>query len=254
MSGPPPGHAPGTGTGDGADGRAEVTIDAVVPGARSVARAVVRPTLQAWLRLRVEHEDHVPRTGPVLIASTHASHADSMALGAALKRPVFFLGDERLEEWPVLGPMLPKLGMVGVKRGQGDTSALDKIRTLLVRGEAVVVYPEGSRSRDGRIYRPRSGVSRLAAELQVPVVPAAVVGSYAVWPTGRKPRPLGGPVRIRFGECIAPPEPTPASRRRFNRHLHKVLAVLADAEAADEFAPVGGPDGTDPGPDAAGWY
>lgn len=232
----------------------DVMIDAVVPGARSLARAVVRPTLQAWLRLKVVDERHVPATGPVLIASTHASHADSMALGAALTRPVYFLGDERLEGWPVLGPMLPRLGMVGVARGRGDAGALVKIRALLQRGEAVVVYPEGSRSRDGRIYKPRSGVSRLAAEMQVPVVPAAVVGSYDVWPTGEKPRPLGGPVRIRFGEPLAPPMDTPASRRRFNAHLHEVLAELAGAEAAGTFAPVGGPDGDDPGPGAAGWY
>lgn len=231
-----------------------IDVDAVVPGARSVARAVVRPTLQAWLRLKVVDEHHVPESGPVLIASTHASHADSMALGAALRRPVYFLGDERLEGWPVLGPLLPKLGMVGVRRGRADTEALDKIRALLDRGEAVVVYPEGSRSRDGRVYRPRSGVSRLAAELQVVVVPAAVVGSYEVWPTGTKPRALGGPVRIRFGERLAPPQETPASRRRFNAHLHEVLAELAQAEAAMEFAPVGGPDGSDPGPDHAGWY
>ncbi len=232
----------------------DVTVDTVVPGARSMARAVVRPTLQAWLRLRVDDEHHVPTTGAVIIASTHASHADSMALGAALQRPVYFLGDERLEAWPVLGPMLPRLGMVGVKRGQADTSALDKIRALLERGEAVVVYPEGSRSRDGRIYKPRSGVSRLAAELQVPVVPAAVVGSYEVWPTGHRPRPMGGRVRIRFGERLTPPAATPASRRRFNRHLHEVLADLAGAEAAGEFAPVGGPDGSDPGPSDPGWY
>lgn len=232
----------------------DVSIDAVVPGARSLARAVVRPTLQAWLRLKVLDEHHVPETGAVLIASTHASHADSMALGAALRRPVYFLGDERLEEWPVLGPMLPRLGMVGVQRGRADTGALTKIRALLQRGEAVVVYPEGSRSRDGRVYRPRSGVSRLAAELQVPVVPAAVVGSYEVWPTGHKPRPIGGPVRIRFGERLAPPVDTPASRRRFNAQLHEVLAELAGAEAATTFAPVGGPDGDDPGPGEPGWY
>ncbi len=230
---------------------ADVEVDTVVPGARSLARAVVRPTLRAWLRLQVREEHHVPATGPVLIASTHASHADSMALGAALQRPVYFLGDERLVAWPVLGPLLPKLGMVGVKRGQADTHALSMIGTLLDRGEAVVVYPEGSRSRDGRVYRPRSGVSRLAAEAAVPVVPAAVVGTYEVWPTGAKPRWRGGRVSIRFGPQIAPPEPTPASRRRFNRHLQEVLAELAGAEAADEFAPVGGPEGTDPGPDRA---
>lgn len=229
---------------EAADVAAEV--DVATPAARSVARAVVRPLLKAWLRLTVEDERHVPSTGPVLIASTHGSHADSMALGAALARPVYFLGDERLANWPVLGPWLPRLGMVKVKRGQADTAALAIVRRLLDDGHAVVVYPEGSRSRDGRVYQPRSGLSRVAAASGVPVVPAAVAGSWKVWPTGHRPRALGAwgggaPVTIRFGEVMAPPEQKPASRRAFNRQLHATLSQLAGEPMADEFAPVGGP-------------
>lgn len=215
-------------------------VDTVVPGARSVVRAVLRPLLRAWLRLRIEHEHHVPATGPVLIASTHASHADSIALGAALARPVYFLGDVRLTRWPLLGPLLPKLGMVPLRRGEGDADALGVILTLLERGEAVVVYPEGSRSRDGRVYRPRSGLARVASVAGVPIVPAAVAGTYAVWPTGRRPRARGGRVTIRFGPALTPPEPSPGSRRHFNRVLHDRLVELSDAPRADEFAPIRG--------------
>lgn len=218
-------------------GSAVVTV---VPGARSLARRIVGPTLRTWLRLRIEGEHHVPAEGPVIIASTHTSHADSMALGSALARPVYFLGDLRLTQWPVLGPWLPKLGMVPVRRGDRDTEALDALAALLAAGEAVVVYPEGSRSRDGRVYRPRSGVARLAAESQATVVPAAVIGSYEVWPTGTRPRLLGGRVSLRFGPAIAPPDPTPASRRRFSDELHTRLVELSGAPRADEFSPVGG--------------
>lgn len=209
-------------------------------GARSVARRVVRPLLRAWLRLRVEGEHHVPADGPVLIASTHASHADSMALGAAAPRPVFFLGDRRLMAWPVLGRFLPRLGMVPLRRGEGDRAAMQVLADMLAAGQAVVVYPEGSRSRDGRVYRPRSGVSRLAAASGAPVVPASVVGTYEVWPTGRRPRLRGGRVVIRFGPPLDPPANTPGDRRRFNRELHDVLVALSGAPRADTFAPVGG--------------
>lgn len=213
---------------------------AVVPGARSLARRVIRPMLRLWLRLRIEEQHHVPRDGAVIIASTHQSHADSMALGSGLERPVYFLGDERLTRWPVLGGWLPKLGMVPVRRGQGDRSALGFLQELLADGQAVVVYPEGSRSRDGRVYRPRSGVARLAAGTQVAVVPAAVTGIYEVWPIGRRPRLRGGRVTVRFGAPIAPPDQDPRSRRRFNEQLHAALAELSGAEPADEFSPVGG--------------
>lgn len=221
-------------------GGAAATVD---PRARSLVRRVVRPTLSAWLRLDVEGEHHIPRTGPVVIASTHASHADSMALGACLERPVYFLGDERLTRWPVLGPWLPRIGMVPVARGSGDLAALGLLEDLLEQGEAVVVYPEGSRTRDGRVYRPRSGTARLAAETQVPVVPAAVVGTFEVWPTQQKPRWLGAwgatPVRLRFGPAMDPPQPSPKSRRAFNDQLHDVLVALSGKPRADEFAPLG---------------
>lgn len=209
-------------------------------GARSVTRRVVRPLLHAWLRLRIEGAEFVPADGPVLIASTHASHADSLALGAAAPRPVFFLGDRRLLAWPVLGRMLPRLGMVALRRGEADTRAMQVMAELLDAGHAVVVYPEGSRSRDGRVYRPRSGASRLAAATGVQVVPASVVGTYEVWPTGTRPRVRGGRVVIRFGPPIPAPVDTPADRRRFNRELHDVLVSLSGAERADTFAPVGG--------------
>lgn len=216
------------------------SVDVDVPSARGLARAVVRPIMRGWLRLQVEDEHHVPEHGPVLIASTHCSHADSMALGAALQRPVYFLGDERLANWPVLGRWLPRMGMVRVKRGQGDTDALAAVRHLLIEGHAVVVYPEGSRSRDGRVHLLRSGVSRVAAAAQVPVIPAAVAGSYDVWPTNARPRLRGGRVAIKFGPAMEPPKQTPSSRRHFNQALQQTLADLAGVEMADTFAPVGG--------------
>lgn len=211
----------------------------MVPGVRSAARAVLRPLLRAWLRLRVSGEEHVP-DGPALLASTHASHADSVAIGCAVTRPVYFLGDVRLTRWPVLGPLLPKLGMVPVRRGQRDAGALQAVSALLGADQAVVVYPEGSRSRDGRIYRPRSGTSRLAASLRVPVVPVAVRGTYEVWPTGRRPRLRGGRVVVRIGPPMAPPADDPGDRRHFNERLHDHLVELSGAPRAESFAPVGG--------------
>lgn len=212
----------------------------MVPGANSLVRLGLRPLLRLWLRLQVEGAHHVPGTGPVLIASTHQSHADSMALAVAIRRPIHFLGDVRLTEWPVLGPQLPKLGMVPLRRGEADASAMEVIAGLLDEGKGVAVYPEGSRSRDGKVHRLRSGLARLAADARVPVVPAAVDGIYAVWPIGARPRPLGGPVTVRFGAPLAPPEPTPRSRREFNDRLQQILADLGRTQKAMDFSPFGG--------------
>jgi 1-acyl-sn-glycerol-3-phosphate acyltransferase len=220
------------------------TFTPVVPGARSLVRRTLRPLLRVWLRLRVEGVAHVPGSGPVLVASTHQSHGDSIALGVAIVRPVHFLGDLRLASFPLLGPLLPRLGMVPLRRGEADASALAVLRRLLDDGACVAVYPEGSRSRDGRVHRLRSGVARLAADAQVPVVPAAVAGIYDVWPIGRRPRLRGGRVTVRFGPALAPPDPTARSRRAFNDQLQQLLAELADTTTAADFSPFHG--GADP--------
>lgn len=219
-----------------------------VPSERSVTRLTLRPMLRAWLRLQVEGVEHVPDDGPVLVASTHRSHADSVAIAAAINRPVHFLGDLKLTHWPVLGPQLPKLGMIPLRRGEGDDNALGVIRELLRNGGCVAVYPEGSRSRDGRVHRLRSGVARIAAEMQVPIVPTVAHGIDEVWPVDGRPRARGGKVVVRFSPAMAPPEPTPRSRRDFNMRLQAALAELAGAEMADTFSP---PHGGDAGPTPA---
>lgn len=215
-------------------------LPSIVFGARSVARHALRPVLALWLRLHVEGREHVPPKGPVLVASTHQSHADSLALGVAVPRPVRFLGDARHLAMPVLGPHLPRLGMVPLQRGQADASALEVIAGLLADGAAVAVYPEGSRSRDGRVHRLRSGVARIAAASGAPVVPAAVAGIYDVWPIGSRPRLRGGRVTVRFGPALAAPEDSPRRRRDFTQELHRQLADLAGAEMAGDFSPIGG--------------
>ncbi|MCC5947466.1 MAG: 1-acyl-sn-glycerol-3-phosphate acyltransferase [Nitriliruptoraceae bacterium] len=226
-------------TGTGPDLPADV---AVVPGERSVLRRTLGPTLRAWMRLEADGVEHVPADGPALIASTHRSHGDSMAIAAAIARPVHFLGDVKLTSWPVLGPRLPQLGMIPLRRGEADASALDVIRVLLAEGACIAVYPEGSRSRDGRVHRLRSGVARLAAEQQVPVVPATALGIEDVWPIDGRPRPFGGKVVVRFRPALAPPQDTPKDRRRFNLVLQEQLAELADVGMADTFAPPHGGD------------
>jgi 1-acyl-sn-glycerol-3-phosphate acyltransferase len=220
-----------------------------VPGQRSLTRRVLRPMLRAWLRLEVEGLEHVPKTGPVLVASSHRSHADSVAIASAVTRPVHFLGDLKLTSSPVVGPQLPKLGMVPLRRGEADDNALGVIRELLRQDGCVAVYPEGSRSRDGRVHRLRSGVARIAAEMRVPIVPAAAVGIGEVWPVDSNPRPLGGKVIVRFAPAMAPPEDTPRSRRTFNMELQTILADLAGVEMATTFSEAHG--GNDPGAPAS---
>jgi 1-acyl-sn-glycerol-3-phosphate acyltransferase len=228
---------------DRPEGGAVVVPATTVPGPRSLTRRVLRPLLRSWLRVRAEGPEHVPDDGPVLIAATHRSHADSIALALAAGRPVHFLGDLALTRTPLLGPLLPKLGMVPLRRGEVDTGALDVVRHLLDDGHAVVVYPEGSRSRDGTVHRLRSGVARVAAERQVPVVPAGLEGIERAWPVGQRPRVTGARVTVRFDRPVEPPQDTPKARRGFNLDLQQRLATLSRSPLVDTFAPVRGGEG-----------
>ncbi|MEX1163321.1 MAG: lysophospholipid acyltransferase family protein [Nitriliruptor sp.] len=214
---------------------------AMVPGARSLVRLSLRPVFRAWLRLGVEGAHHVPTDGATLLASTHQSHADSVAIAVALERPIHFLGDLRLVSVPVLGPLLPRIGMVPLRRGDADAAALHVLTDLLDDDRAVAVYPEGSRSRDGRVHRLRSGVARLAAASGAPVVPTAVVGIFEVWPIGSRPKLRGGRVTVRFGEPLAAPtSDTPRARRAFTDDLHDALITLSGFDRADDFSAIGG--------------
>lgn len=224
---------------------AEGRSDTLVPEVQARVAAALRPLLRRWLDLRVEGQEHVPTAGAVLLASTHQSHADSLAIGTAVPRPTHFLGDRRLLAWPVVGRWLPSLGMVPLDRGEGDAAAMTTIAALLDDAACVVIYPEGSRSRDGRVHRLRSGLSRLAAAGRIPVVPVAVAGIHAVWPIGAPPRLRGGHVTVRFGPQMDPPLPTPASRRTFNLDLQERLARLARTTTASDLSPIrGGADDT----------
>ena len=218
----------------------EAPEDGLVPEVQERVADALRPVLRRWLDLRVEGQEHVPIAGAVLLASTHQSHADSLAIGTAVPRPTHFLGDRRLMSWPVIGRRLPRLGMVPLNRGEGDHAAMDVVVGLLARAACIVIYPEGSRSRDGRVHRLRSGLSRIAALTQVPVVPVAVAGIHDVWPIGSRPRLRGGRVTVRFAPQLAPPASTPAARRTFNLELQARLAELAGTSTAEDFSPIHG--------------
>jgi 1-acyl-sn-glycerol-3-phosphate acyltransferase len=106
------------------DGAAVPRPDTLVPEVQQRVANALRPLLRRWLDLRIEGQEHVPTAGAVLLASTHQSHADSLAIGTAVPRPAHFLGDRRLLSWPVVGRRLPRLGMVPLDRGAGYAEAM----------------------------------------------------------------------------------------------------------------------------------
>jgi len=159
---------------------------------------------------RVAGVEYVPRDNGAIIAANHLSVADQLFLGAVLGRQLHFWAKEEYFHLPGVKGLLMKnlmhgLGTIPVHRegGRAALNALDDAVPVLQSGELVGIFPEGTRSPDGRLYRGRTGVARLAMQASVPVVPVGIIGTESVQPKGHRIPRLGtlgrSEVTIKFG-------------------------------------------------------
>jgi len=148
---------------------------------------------------RVYNAERVPLKGPVILACNHASFLDPMLVGAALKRDINYLARETLFDFPVVGWVLRQWNSVPVDREGGGAKGLKAILDRLLNGGGIILFPEGTRSRDGQLQSARSGVGLTVIKSNAPVVPARVFGTYQAFGRHmRIPRPRR--VGVKFGE------------------------------------------------------
>ena len=133
-------------------------------------------------RLRTYGRENLIEDGPAILASNHASYLDPPLVGVSCRKDVYFLARKSLFERPVVGPILSQLNTVPVDRDRGDVGAIRAMIKLLKSGNRVLVFPEGTRSKDGNLQPARAGVGLLIAKSLAPVVPVRVFGSYAALP------------------------------------------------------------------------
>jgi 1-acyl-sn-glycerol-3-phosphate acyltransferase len=177
-----------------------------------IAHFVIRPIFWMLFRPRVSGREHVPSSGPVILASNHLSFIDSIAIPTVAPRRVTYLAKAEYFTGSGIGGWLSKalftaLGALPVERGtqRAAQAALEPALGVLHRGGAFGIYPEGTRSRDGGLARGKTGVAWLALTADCPVVPVAVGGTDRVQPVGaRWPRPRR--ISVTFGEPLTFPE------------------------------------------------
>lgn len=172
--------------------------------------SVVSPIFHAYFRGRVYGVEHVPRTGPVVVVSNHASNFDPPLLSCCVRRPVAFMAKEELFRVPVLKQAIRLYGAYPVKRGEGDRAAMRAAIAALEAGWATGIFLQGTRTADGRITDPKLGAALIAAKVNAPLLPVSLWGTAAIEQPGSI-WPQSVPVTVRIGPLIPPPASTARS-------------------------------------------
>lgn len=206
-------------------------------------RWLLAPLARMIYRPRIEGRRNVPRTGPVILASNHLSFIDSFVIPAFAPRPVYFLAKSSYFEGSGIAGWFSRtfftaIGATPVERGAGQAAldALDQQRRILASRRAIALYPEGTRSLDGRLYKGRTGVAFLALETGAPVVPVGLIGTNEAMPVGAKWPRLRPRVTVRYGEPIDLTSHGPATSGRARRAATDEIMAAIHALSGQELA------------------
>jgi len=167
---------------------------------------------------------HVPESGGALIVSNHQSYLDPVLLSLALRRPLCYMARRSLFRNALFGALISALNAFPVTRGGRDVDSLREAIDRLKAGWCLVVFPEGTRTHDGKIGPIRPGVLAIARRAQVPVVPAVVEGAFEAWP--RSSRPRMHPIMVGYGPMIRPEEYEQMSREQLAARLYARMLRL----------------------------
>ena len=212
-----------------------------------VVKAILTPVLRVCFRPWVEGSEHIPAEGPAILASNHLSFSDSIFLPLVVPRKITFLAKSDYFTGKGLKGRLTRgfmsgAGQVPIDRSGGAASAaaLRTARRILAEGKLLGLYPEGTRSPDGRLYRGKTGIARMALEAGVPVIPVAMVNTDVVQPTGQL-IPRLGRVGVRIGAPLdfsryAGMEDDRFVLRSITDEIMYELMLLSGQEYVDEYA------------------
>jgi 1-acyl-sn-glycerol-3-phosphate acyltransferase len=192
-----------------------------------VFRPAVRGACRLYFGLELAGTEHIPRTGPLVITPNHQTFADPPLVTIPVRRPIYYMAWDRLFEIPLFNRFIRRLRAFPIQLDAGDSRALRPAVRLLRAGEALMIFPEGERSRDGGVGRFKPGAFRLAAAAGATVLPVTITGAHECWPPGRVlPRP--GRIRITYHPPFAAPT-TPDPRRAARDLAEQVRAVVVSA-------------------------
>ena len=185
------------------------TASAALPGtgrAQRRARRVIKPLLDNLWKVSLEGLENIPADGPAILCPNHISFFDSVFTMAYAGRQISFVGKaEYMDSWKTKH-LFPALGMIPIDRAGGSKSegALIAAENVLRRGELFGIYPEGTRSRDGMLYKGHTGAARLAVKLGCPIIPVGIIGTREIQPPDKILPKVGLQCTVKFGQPILP--------------------------------------------------
>jgi 1-acyl-sn-glycerol-3-phosphate acyltransferase len=208
-----------------------------------VLRVLLTPLLRFFYRVRVEGLEHVPRHGPAILASNHLSFCDSIFLPLVLPRRVTFVAKAEYFEDPKTAWFFRAVGQIPIKREGGSASerALTSACEVLTRSGLFGIYPEGTRSPDGRLHRGHTGVARLALQTGAPVLAVAMIGTREAQPIGQARPRLFMPITVRISRPLrfdryAGHGDDPLVLRQITDEIMFELRALSGQDYVDRYA------------------
>ena len=196
----------------------------------SFSKATLWTLFRVGFSLSVRGQEHVPSTGPCILACNHVSFLDPPVLGATSPRRVDFMARSSLFENPLLGAYMRTLEQISLRRGELDISALREAVKRLRQGRVVALFPEGGRQRNGELGTAKRGVGLLAVTGRAPIVPVLIQGTYQAMSPERPMRLHPAKISVAFSEPIPyTTSPTLSTTPTASRDLHEQLAQKVTA-------------------------
>ena len=201
-----------------------------------------RALYRFYFRWRVFNAERVPLTGAVILASNHASFLDPPLVGSGLRRPINYLARESLFRFPGMGALLRSWQAVPVDRDGGGAAGLKAILERLLAGGVIILFPEGTRTRDGRLQPARSGIGLTVIKSDAVVIPVRTFGTYEAYGRHVKfPRPK--PVAVKYGRPMKfeqlRAEAKTCSKARlkeiYQQIANEIMAAIAKLEPCDDL-------------------
>src|SRR5207302_613867 len=206
-------------------------------------KVIFTPMLRFFYRVKTAGLEHVPAKGPLILASNHQSFSDSIFLPLVARRRITFVAKAEYFEDPKTAWFFRAVGQIPIKRGGGSASqrALDSAMGVLRDGGMFGIYPEGTRSPDGCLYKGRTGIARLALQSGAPVLPVAMVGTREAQPIGQVKPNFFSPITVRIGapmrfDHYADRADDPRILRQITDEIMFELRALSGQEYVDRYA------------------